>query len=137
MSFNLQIPTPNTILGTTNSGHTVLFKNIETGYQFYANSKVDNLDNSIGCHISEMIVDNTNGKWSLLVKITKEDACDLLITYFNTHVYPVFQREMPDLDKSDAFGYFVVMALSSKNPNWNKSNWYKNAIYLIETGKIN
>ena len=131
----IKIPTATTVIGTTKSGHNVRIQDIQSGIQFIAQKKQDENQDSIGIHVEQVSV--RAGRWERTVNIKKEEACDILIDYFNREIYPTFEKEMPDLHKSDAFGYFVVRALPTKNLLWNQDAWYKNAIKLIEDGKLN
>ena len=131
----IKIPLATTVIGTTKSGHNVRIQDIQSGIQFQAQQKPDENQDSVGIHIEQVSV--RAGRWERTINIAKSEACDILINYFNREIYPTFQREMPDLHKSDAFGYFVVRALSTKNLLWNQDAWYKNAIALIEDGKLN
>ena len=131
----INIPLATTVIGTTKSGHNVRIQDIQSGIQFQAEQKPDENQDSIGIHIDQVSI--RAGRWERTINIAKSEACDILINYFNQEIYPTFQRQMPDLHKSDAFGYFVVRALPKKNSLWNQDAWFRNALELIKEGKLN
>jgi len=133
MSFNLRIPNKNTVIGKVN-GNKVCLYNIQKGSDFTAEDNT--FKDSIGIHIEQVTI-KSNGNWQKTVNITTDQGIDIFVSYFKKNIYPQFQTGMPDLNMSDAFGYFVCKALPSNNPSWDQSIWYYNAIKLINKGTFN
>jgi len=133
MSFNLQIPNKNTVIGNVR-GDNVLLSDLQLGLNFTCSNT--EFKDSIGINISQITI-NSNGDWRQTKSITYEQGISVFISYFNKNIYPEFQHNMPELAKSDAFGYFVCKALPTINKMWNATQWYKNATTLIENGRFN
>lgn len=133
MSFNLHIPNKNTVIGKVN-GNCVLLSDLQHGINFTCSD--NEFKESIGINVSHVTI-NSNGDWRQTKSITYDQGISVFISYFNKNIYPEFQHNMPDLAKSDAFGYFVCKALSTNNKMWNATQWYRNATKLIDDGRFN
>lgn len=132
MTFNLAISNKHTPIGKTKTGLNVCLYNLQTGIFFTAEEDPER-EESIAIHVSQATV-SKDGIWTNTVNISREEGIDIFVEYFKSKLFPQFQREMPDLPMSDAFGYTVVRLLPQYNTEWCGNAWFPIASSLINKG---